>query len=166
MTIQQAMLFAAPSALAGLAILWWTTHVMRRRGTARVRDGICLELAMPPAWALDLAQAQFAVADWTPVDGDGALNRQHRLPGRPGVSVEAVALPEGGCEVHLWMSSWTLRGGIVRYAGVARRQMHALAQVLRAADLSYDKPVRPAQHAADVLDLLMTRQSARDASAA
>lgn len=166
MTIQQALLFATPSALAGLAVLWATVHLVARRQTASVRDGLVLELAMPPAWALDLAQAQFSVSDWTPVPGDGALNRGHVLPGRPGISVEAVALPEGGCEVHIWMSSWTHRHGFVQYAGVACRQMRTLVEVLRGADASYAAPVRQADNAREILDLLMTRQSVRDSSAA
>lgn len=165
-TISQVLLLATPSALAGLAILWWTVHLVGTHRTASVRDGLSLELAMPPEWALDLAQAQFAHADWKPAVGDGTINRQHVLADRPGVSVEAVALPGGGSEVYIWMSSWTLRQGMVRYAGVARRQMNALADVLAAADRSYEGPIRTAGHAQEVLDMLQSGDSTRESSAA
>ncbi len=134
-TISQVLLFATPSALAGLAILWWTVHLVGKHRTASVRDGLSLELAMPPEWALDLAQAQFAHADWKPAVGDGTM-------------------------------SWTLRQGMVRYAGVARRQMNALADVLAAADRSYEGPIRTAGHAQEVLDMLQSGDSTRESSAA
>jgi hypothetical protein len=165
-TIQQVMLFATPSALAGMAILWATVHLVGKNRTASVRDGLFLELAMPPEWALDLAQAQFAYADWKPAPGDGAVNRQHVLPERPGLSVEAVARPGGGSDVHIWMSSWTLRQGVVRYAGVARRQMNALADVLAAADRSYEGPIPSSSHNQEVLDMLQARDGRRESSAA
>lgn len=166
MTIQQMLLFATPSALAGVAVLWWTIHLVGKHRTASVRDGLRLELAMPPAWALDLAQAQFAVAEWKTVPGDGAINRAHVLEDRPGLSVEAVDLPQGGSEVHIWMSSWTARRGHVRYAGVARRQMHGLADVLATADRSYSGPIPAPHQAQDVLDMLRERQATPDSSAA
>lgn len=133
-----ALIALSVGVVAAVALL---AHVVARRRTAAVADGRLLVLSMPPEWALDLAAAQFGVSDWVPVPGDGTINRAHVRPGRPAVSVEAVPGEFGGSEVHIWMSGWTMRGGVVRHAGVARAQMAALVKVLQAADRSYDGPV-------------------------
>ena len=152
---------ALPVALAAAALLLaaLAAYAVARHRTRMVADGVRLDLSMPPAWALDLALAQFASQDWVAVAGDGSINRAHVRPGGPAVSVEAAPGEDGGSEVHLWMSGWTMRGGVVRHARVAATQMRCLAQVLAAADRSYDAPVR-SDADLDVLSVLARREAA------
>lgn len=116
-------------ALVGWAGRWVRAH----RATERVRHGALVELSMPREAALMVAERMFSPEDWTPVAGDGARNWAHLEQHRPGVSVEAVDA-EGGCEVHVWMSRWTMRGRHVAHSAVAARQITAVAQALRDAD--------------------------------
>ncbi|MBW3085100.1 hypothetical protein KEM60_01293 [Austwickia sp. TVS 96-490-7B] len=136
-----------------LAVCWGVgRYAAAVVATRSVVNGIRLDLAMPPAWALDVAEAQFEVARWHPIEGDGSVNRQHVSASYPAVSVEAVpggaaadgtiwaggdGCLSGGSEVHIWLSGWTVRAGVVRHASVACAQMRLVSEVLRTADRSY-----------------------------
>ncbi len=120
--------------VAVVALVGWTGRRMRAHlATERVRHGALIELSMPRETALAIAEGTFSSEDWAPVAGDGARNWAHREPGHPGVSVEAVEAA-GGCDVHVWMSRWTLRGRHVAHSAVAARQIAAVAQALRHAE--------------------------------
>lgn len=114
--------------------LWVSGWVRATRSTEGVRHGRLLELAMPPASALGRVAPLFPAVDWLPTSGDGSLNWAHCAPGRPGISIEAVPARDGQCDVHVWMSEWTMRGRQVRYAAVAAAQIARVADSLLQAD--------------------------------
>ncbi len=139
------VLLVAPMAIGVLAAvalvsltLWVSGWVRATRSTEGVRHGQLLELAMPPAWALGRAAPLFPAVDWVPTSGDGSLNWTHCAPGRPGISIEAVPARDGQCDVHVWMSDWTMRGRHVRYAAVAAAQIARVADSLLQADPDAD----------------------------
>lgn len=139
-----------------IALLGWVARWMQaRRATERVRHGALLELSMPREAALAVADEVFPVELWTPVAGDGARNWAHVEPSHPGVSVEAVDAA-GGCEVHVWMSRWTLRGRHVAYSAVASRQIAAVSEALRRAEQEH--PASAGAAGAEHLAVVLSRQ--------
>ncbi|GAB78516.1 hypothetical protein SAMN05421595_2789 [Austwickia chelonae] len=152
----------ALSMVAGVLVL--AVYMGAARRTMAAATGVRVDLSMPPAWALDVAAAQFSVSDWVPVEGDGEVNRQHVGVDHPAVSVAAVPGLRGGSEVHIWLSGWSLRWGLVRHVAVARGQMALLAEVLRAADGAFDAPV-PNDESAQVVQVLSQRASGRGSAA-
>ncbi|WP_116115637.1 hypothetical protein [Austwickia chelonae] len=146
------------------AALAFAVYSGAARRTMAAATGLRVDLSMPPAWALDVSAAQFAVSEWVPVAGDGEVNRQHVRPEHPAVSVAAVPGLRGGSEVHIWLSGWSLRWGLVRHVAVARRQMAVLAEVLRTADRAFDAPV-PNDESAQVVQVLSQRASGRGSAA-
>ncbi len=138
--LAERVLLVAPMTAGVLALValvalgGWAGRWLRAHGaTERVRHGARLELSMPRAEALAVADRAFSAESWAPVAGDGARNWAHLEAHRPGVSVEAVDTVDG-CEVHVWMSRWTLRRGHVAHPGVALRQIQAVATALREAE--------------------------------
>jgi len=134
-----APVFVAPLFVLALLCVVALAYAAARRATSAVAEGSLVVLDADAATAQTWVYGLFPVAQWEYVAGDGQVNLRRRYAdgSGPSLSVYAEDRPEGGCDVHVWVSGCTLRGGLVRHAGTARRQQLLVAGEMMRTDAQH-----------------------------